>query len=70
MLYPEVLSNAISSFKKLPGIGEKTAERFVYALYEKDMDEVENLAESLVEFKIDEATGKYKVEEVSLKLLA
>jgi recombination protein RecR len=35
----------------LPGVGEKTAERFVYALYEKEKDEVENLAQSLIDFK-------------------
>ena len=30
----------------------------------------ESLEKSLIEFKIDEATGKYKIEEVNLKLLA
>ena len=29
----------------------------------------ETLEKSLVEFKIDEATGKYKKEEIDLKLL-
>ena len=27
MIYPEILSDTINSFKKLPGIGEKSAER-------------------------------------------
>ena len=39
MLYPEVLSNAISSFKKLPGIGEKSAERYALSLLELSVKE-------------------------------
>ncbi len=31
-MYPEVLKNLIESFKKLPGIGEKTAERLSFAV--------------------------------------
>ena len=30
----------------------------------------DSLEKSLIEFKIDETTGKYKMEEVNLKLLA
>ena len=40
MKYPETIQNLIECFKKLPGIGEKTAERL--ALSTLDMDE-ENL---------------------------
>lgn len=51
MPLPKSFTDLVNNLTILPGVGEKTAERFVYALYEKDMDEVENLAESLVEFK-------------------
>lgn len=51
MPLPTSFTDLVNNLTILPGVGEKTAERFVYSLYEKDMDEVENLAESLVEFK-------------------
>ena len=51
MPLPKSFTDLVNNLTILPGVGEKTAERFVYALYEKDLDEVENLAESLVEFK-------------------
>ena len=51
MPLPKSFTDLVNNLTILPGVGEKTAERFVYSLYEKDMDEVENLAESLVEFK-------------------
>ena len=31
-MYPKTLSNLIESFKLLPGIGEKTAERLAFAV--------------------------------------
>ena len=51
MPLPKSFTDLVNNLTILPGVGEKTAERFVYSLYEKDMDEVENLAESLIEFK-------------------
>ena len=51
MCYPESFKNLVSNLTILPGVGEKTAERFVYSLYERDNDEIENLATSLIEFK-------------------
>ena len=51
MPLPKSFTDLVNNLTILPGVGEKTAERFVYSLYEKDYDEVENLAESLVEFK-------------------
>lgn len=51
MPLPKSFADLVNNLTILPGVGEKTAERFVYSLYEKDMDEVENLAESLMEFK-------------------
>ena len=38
-MYPKVLNDVISSFRKLPGIGEKSAERYALSLVElKDED--------------------------------
>ena len=51
MCYPESFKNLVSNLTILPGVGEKTAERFVYSLYERDNDEIENLATSLIDFK-------------------
>ncbi|MCI8445707.1 MAG: recombination protein RecR, partial [Bacilli bacterium] len=39
MKYPITIRNLIECFKKLPGIGEKTAERYALAILELD-DEV------------------------------
>ena len=51
MLYPEVLSNAISSFKKLPGIGEKSAERYALSLLELSDEDVDNFVHNIKECK-------------------
>ena len=51
MPLPKSFSNLVSNLSILPGVGEKTAERYVYALYEKDDSEIENLSNALLEFK-------------------
>ena len=50
-MYPQTLSDLINYFKKLPGIGEKSAERMALALLELNQQDVENFAESMVESK-------------------
>ena len=47
MNLPRSFLELVNNLSILPGVGEKTAERYVYALYEKENDEIENLAESL-----------------------
>ena len=47
MLYPESLSNAINSFKRLPGIGEKSAERFALSILDLDEEDIDNFSESI-----------------------
>jgi len=47
MLYPESLSNAINSFKRLPGIGEKSAERFALSILDLDEEEIEDFSQSI-----------------------
>ena len=51
MAYPRVLSDLINSFKKLPGVGEKSAERLALSILDFSEGEVENFASQLVESK-------------------
>lgn len=51
MSLPKSFQNLVSYLTILPGVGEKTAERFVYSLYEKEYDEVDNLSKALIDFK-------------------
>ncbi len=50
-MFPESINNLIESFKYLPGIGEKTAERFAFSILELDDDQVEIFRESLNDVK-------------------
>lgn len=47
MNYPETIKNLIYCFKKLPGIGEKTAERLALATLSLDTDIIHIFSESL-----------------------
>ena len=51
MIYPKSFENLVDSFEKLPGIGEKTAERFVFSLLKWDTDEVENFSYNISNIK-------------------
>lgn len=51
MLYPDSLNELIESFKKIPGIGEKSAERYALALSELDSDEKEEFINSINDVK-------------------
>lgn len=51
MLYPEVLRNAINSFKKLPGIGEKSAERYALSMLDLSEEDIDNFVSSIKECK-------------------
>lgn len=51
MIYPEVLDKSIELLKKLPGIGERTAERIALAINDFSKDDVTELATSLIECK-------------------
>lgn len=50
-MYPDSIKNLIDSFKFLPGIGEKTAERFAFSVLELDDDQIEIFRDSLFEVK-------------------
>ncbi len=51
MILPKSFEQLVNTLTILPGVGEKTAERFVYSIYEKDIEEIENLANALTDFK-------------------
>ena len=40
-MYPNSIKNLIESFKFLPGIGEKTAERLTFAVLELEEEQAE-----------------------------
>lgn len=49
MKYPTSLANLIECFKKLPGIGEKTAERLALSILKQDSEVVELFSKSLID---------------------
>ena len=49
MILPKSFERLVNTLTILPGVGEKTAER--YSIYEKDIEEIENLANALTDFK-------------------
>ena len=49
--YPQSIRALISSFAKLPGVGEKTAERLAMHVLRRPMSEAEALAGSILEVK-------------------
>ena len=51
MITPKSFTNLVNNLSILPGVGEKTAERYVYSIFDKDDEEIENLANALLEFK-------------------
>ena len=68
MNYPKTILNLIESFKKLPGIGEKTAERLALSTLNMDDDTIEIFSTSLKEVKNKikkcEKCGSYTEEEI------
>ncbi|MDD6879070.1 MAG: recombination mediator RecR [bacterium] len=50
-MYPKSLNNLIESFKMLPGVGEKTAERMAFYALTLDEDIVKFFSESLLNAK-------------------
>lgn len=58
-MYPESIHNLIESFKLLPGIGEKTAERLAFSILEMDHDNAEFFADNIK--NIQEKIHKCKI---------
>ena len=51
MEYPNSLKNLIESLKKLPTIGEKSAERLAFAILSMDEEDANLFSESIIEVK-------------------
>lgn len=47
MLYPQPLNDMISSFKKLPGIGEKSAERYALSILDLSEEDIANFVSNM-----------------------
>ena len=58
-MYPESLKNLIESFKMLPGVGEKTAERMAFFLLNEDQERTDFFANSIT-------TAKEKIRKCSI----
>ena len=50
-MYPDSIKSLIESFKFLPGIGEKTAERLAFSVLDLEEEQPEFFAESLIAIK-------------------
>ena len=50
-MLPDSIQKLIAQFNKLPGIGQKTSERFVFYLLKQPRQELENLAQSISHLK-------------------
>lgn len=50
-MYPDSIKNLVESFKYLPGIGEKTAERLAFSILELEDEQIEMFSLSLKEVK-------------------
>ena len=51
LFYPEPVARLIDEFKRLPGIGPKTAQRLAFYVLSMEKENVNRLAESLIEAK-------------------
>ena len=51
MALPRIFTDLVNNLTLFPGVGEKTADRYVYSLCDKEPEEVENLANALIDFK-------------------
>ena len=51
MALPRIFTDLVNHLTLFPGVGEKTAERYVYSLCDKEPEEVENLANALIDYK-------------------
>lgn len=50
-MYPKSLQKLIDDFKMLPGVGEKTAERYALCMLDGDLEAVEQFANDLIKVK-------------------
>ena len=51
MNYPKSFEKLIDSFKLLPGVGERTAERYAFSILKLDEEKTEDFSKSLLDIK-------------------
>ncbi len=51
--YPRIIEKLIKNFSQLPGVGRKTAERYVFYLLKQKNDQIEGFAKNLQELPKD-----------------
>ena len=51
MIYPEEFQKLLDNFQYLPWVGKRTAERYIYAIGDLEIDKVEEFAKSLISYK-------------------
>ena len=51
MKYPQTIQNLIACLKKIPGVGEKSAERYALAILSFDQDIIELFSKSILDVK-------------------
>ena len=56
-MYPDSIKNLVESFKYLPGIEEKTAERLAFSILELENEQISMFSDSLKEVKVSVSTG-------------
>ena len=57
-MYPKTLQQLIESFKMLPGVGQKTAERYALTLLESNIEDLNEFASNLMNIKLNIKTCK------------
>ena len=50
-MYPSNFESLIALFEKLPGVGSKTAQRYAFALLEKDSETIDEIADTVKKIK-------------------
>ncbi len=53
MIYPKLLQNLIDFYKRLPGVGEKSAERMALATIELNDEDINNFSKDIVDAKTE-----------------
>lgn len=51
-MYPKVLQDTIEQLRKLPGVGQKTAERYAFALLNYPTEEIQDFTHCILEAKM------------------
>lgn len=50
-MYPKTFEKLINLLEKLPGVGNKTAQRYAFSLLEKDIEQIDEIIDSLKNLK-------------------